>query len=539
MATNQMTLVRDRLSDAIFAVPVRIKITGIMVLPILILGFALNYWVRTGLSDWLSYLISDDRVYIAMQAGSRSVIFVTALAAIASVLLTALLMLSLTKPLLELRQAAQRVAEGDIESRARVWVPDEIGEVASAVNSMIDRMVSSQQQLQRSNRRLQAINRVAMAASRALDLQNVLDVSLHTTLEVMGFESGWIFLKDADDPNNHKLRLASSVAVPQTFKQTLIENSDQICSHAQKSLQSNGDVAASMHICEQIKPPTDGNIYHLLIPIAARGQRFGLVNIICPEDSKPSSNDMDTFSTIGSQISEFVANAWLHTTLKEKESARQALLTALVSAQENERARLSRELHDGAGQSLTSLLIRLKTLEKTAAAEGLKNNVSDLCQSTSETIEQIRGISHRLRPAALEEFGLEVALRTLSEEMLSEVGIICKYEIDLQSQRLPFEIETNLYRIAQEGLTNIVRHAEASRVKIQIDVSPTAVDLMIEDDGKGFSVENFSNNTTSRRLGLISIQERSDMISGTLIVKSAPGAGTLLHVRVPLEMETN
>jgi len=84
-----------------------------------------------------------------------------------------------------------------------------------------------------------------------------------------------------------------------------------------------------------------------------------------------------------------------------------------------------------------------------------------------------------------------------------------------------------------------VRHAEASRVKIQIDVSPTAVNLMIEDNGKGFSVDNFSNNTTSRRLGLISIQERSDMISGTLIVKSAPGAGTLLHVRVPLEMETN
>mgnify|MGYP000418668939 FL=1 len=139
-----------------------------------------------------------------MQAGSRSVIFVTALAAIASVLLTALLMLSLTKPLLELRQAAQRVAEGDIESRARVWVPDEIGEVATAVNSMIDRMVSSQQQLQRSNRRFQAINRVAMAASRALDLQNVLDVSLHTTLEVMGFESGWIFLKDADDPDQQK-----------------------------------------------------------------------------------------------------------------------------------------------------------------------------------------------------------------------------------------------------------------------------------------------------------------------------------------------
>ncbi len=527
------------MSDVIFAVPVRIKITGIMILPILILGFALNYWVRTGLSDWLSYLISDDRVYIAMEAGSRSVIFVTALAAIASVLLTALLMLSLTKPLLELRQAAQRVAEGDIESRARVWVPDEIGEVASAVNSMIDRMVSSQQQLQRSNRRLQAINSVAMAASRALDLQDVLDVSLHTTLEVMGFESGWIFLKDSDDPEHHKLRLASSVAVPPEFEQSLINHSDQICLDAQKSLQSDGDAAASMHICEKIQYSGESPIYHLIIPIAARGQRFGLVNVICPEHNKPSSNDMDTLTTIGAQISEFVANAWLHTTLKEKESARQALLSALVSAQENERARLSRELHDGAGQSLTSLLIRLKTLEKTATAEGLKNNVGDLCQSTSETIEQIRGISHRLRPAALEEFGLEVALRTLSEEMLSDAGIACEHQIDLKGQRLSFEIETNLYRIAQEGLTNVVRHAEARRVKIEINVSSTAIDLKIEDDGKGFSVESIGDNTTSRRLGLISIQERSDMISGTLIVKSAPGAGTMLHVRVPLEKENS
>ena len=125
---------RERIIDIIFAVPVRVKIIGIMVLPLLILGSALNYWIQTGLSDWLSYLITDERVQIAMEAGGRSVLLVTALAAVFSVLLTFLLMLSLTQPLLELRQVAQRVADGDLAFRARVRARDEIGEVADSVN---------------------------------------------------------------------------------------------------------------------------------------------------------------------------------------------------------------------------------------------------------------------------------------------------------------------------------------------------------------------------------------------------------------------
>lgn len=173
MVTTQWRRLSSRLSELLLAVPVRIKIAGIMVLPVLILGFTLNYWVQTSLSDWLSYLLADVRVEAAMRAGGRSVMFVTVLAALASGMLTFLMMLVLTHPLLELRRVAQRIAEGDLTSRARIWARDEIGAVGQSVNAMIDQLVTGQHALQRTNRRLIALNRVAQAAGKDLDLDAV------------------------------------------------------------------------------------------------------------------------------------------------------------------------------------------------------------------------------------------------------------------------------------------------------------------------------------------------------------------------------
>lgn len=530
----------EKLAGILLSVPVRIKIGGIMVIPVLILGLALTYWIQTGLSDWLSYLITDERVMVAMRAGSRSVVFVTIVAAAISVLLTFALMLMLTRPLLELRSVAQQVTDGDFSSRATVWADDEIGDVAQAVNVMIDRLVLGQQRLSRSNHRLEAINRVVMATSRELALPDLLDTSLKTTLDVMGLKRGWILLRDGGESGNHQFRLASHVGLADEIRARLENAQGELCTCQSALLSGKLGQSAGMRSCRRLKRSDETKELeqaHITIPLDVREQRYGIINLVCPADRAPSADEIELLSAIGAHLSEIVNNAQLHSRLVEKETVRQALLEALVRAQEDERARLARELHDGAGQTLTSLLVRLKLLEKQVVSDSSRDAVNELCQTVSETVEQIRGVSYWLRPSALAEFGLEVALRSLVQEMSEGAGMKAECTLKLGERRLPFELESNLYRIAQESLTNVVRHAQASQVQVELVGLPYAVCLRVEDDGIGFDVEDIANDSDRPRLGLIGMQERAEMLGGSLIVHSAQDAGTSIEVRIPMIME--
>jgi len=531
--------VHQRFRKAFLSVPVRIKIAGIMILPVLILGFALNYWIQTGLTDWLSYLLSDDRVKIAMENGSRSVIIVTLLSAIISFMLTFFLMLILTRPLLDLRQVALNVAEGDLTSRARIWVQDEIGEVAVAVNLMIDRLVIGQQNLKRTNRRLEAVNKVIMAASREIELHEVLDAALIAILNVMNLESGWVLLLNQDDPTNQALRLIGEIGLEDEKKERFNKTPLHLCNCHKELISGKLGQQATIRNCTCFGEfdGQENQVTYITIPLCVREQWFGIINLVCPKTRDLSADGLEILTTIGVHLSEIVANAQLHASLLEKEAVRQALLEALVHAQEDERARLARELHDGTGQTLTSLLVRLKVHEKSLKDENLRNNVSELCEATSDIIEQVRGVSYRLRPSALEEFGLETALRALVQDMAEPVGLISFYTLELGDRRLPFEIESTLYRIAQECLTNIVRYAKASQIKVELIPLPYAICLRIEDDGVGFDPDSLGTNGNQPRLGLIGMQERTEMLGGSLVVQSAVGAGTSVQVRIPFEME--
>ena len=193
------------------------------------------------------------------------------------------------------------------------------------------------------------------------------------------------------------------------------------------------------------------------------------MNLLCPPEHPLSADDLSLLSDIGVQISEIVANAWLRLKLAEKELSRQALLESLVEAQEEERGRLARELHDESGQMLTTLLVRIKTLEKKADSAEMRDGLTSMQDVVVQTIEQLRELSHRLRPAALEEFGLPVALETLLDDIPDETGLQVSGHFDLHGVTLPPGIEVTLYRIAQECVTNIIRHAQASNVTIDLE----------------------------------------------------------------------
>lgn len=519
-------------NSVILSVPVRIKITGIIVLTVLILGFSLNYWVTTSLSDWLSYILTDARVEAAMRAGGRSVFLVTLLAAAGSLVMASFLTFLLIRPLLGLRDTALQVAEGKLDARAPVYSKDEIGEVAAAVNQMIDHLVTAQDNLARTNRRLTAVNQVMLAAERQADIHDVLYAILHNIVEVMNLQTGWVYLRD---PERDTFHLASWYQVPPELETTLLHQPhDALCTCQQALLEGSTDDVCP-HPCDRLAALNHPGLpqQHFAIPIKARGQKYGLVNLLCHLGQTLNEEDLDLLGAIGAQISEIVANAWLRLKLEEKEIARQALLESLVEAQEEERRHLARELHDGAGQMLTNLLVRIKLLEKKATTTDIQQGLDTLLDTVSETIEQMRELSHRLRPPALEEFGLAVALRTLVKEMTHQTSLNAHCHLALNSSIVPPGVDVILYRIAQEGLTNVLRHAQATEVSVELIADDNAILMTIEDNGRGFSPYHLTAEPGTRHLGLIGMRERAAIAGGYLDVYSAPEQGTTLQVRVP------
>ncbi len=374
--------------DRLMAVPVRIKVAGIMMLPVIILGVSLNYWVVSGLSDWLSHLLSDARVEAAMRAGGRSVMMVTVLAAALSILLGLVLNYVLTQPLIQLRNTARKVAEGQHGSRARVLARDEIGDLASSINTMLDHMVASQEHLAKTNLRLEVMNRVSMSADREMEIHDALYSMLHEMVDLLSLRGAWVYLRDPERDHYH---LASYYNLPEELEALVIHTpGGERCLCQSDAADASNKTGVYVHECQRIKALGTWGGSHISIPIEKDEQRLGVINLICADAPKcdHSDDDFELLSSLGGQISEIVANAWLRMKLREKEAARQVLLESLVNAQEEERSRLGRELHDGAGQALTTLLVRLKALEKRAAATGLRDDLEQSLDVVSSTIQE-------------------------------------------------------------------------------------------------------------------------------------------------------
>jgi signal transduction histidine kinase len=205
-------------------------------------------------------------------------------------------------------------------------------------------------------------------------------------------------------------------------------------------------------------------------------------------------------------------------------------LRRVVRAQEDERRRLARELHDETGQALTSILLGLKSLEDLDDMAALGEGVAALRERVVATLQDVRRLAVELRPAALDDFGLEAALERLTAGFAEQTGLKVELESRLQDDRLPEEVETVLYRIVQEALTNIVKHAEAGRVSIVITQKAGAVGAVIEDDGRGFDPDQ----SIDGGIGLIGMRERVALLDGSMTIEAAPGKGTTLVIEVPV-----
>ncbi len=222
------------------------------------------------------------------------------------------------------------------------------------------------------------------------------------------------------------------------------------------------------------------------------------------------------------------------------ESERQEVLGRIVTAQEEERRRISRELHDEIGQHLTALMLGLKSLEQEATNAAIAKKVRELQWITETVGKEVHEVALGLRPTALDDLGLAQALSHYAEDWSVKSGIPVEFfHGGFDGGRLPAEVETALYRIVQEALNNILKHAGATRVSIILERKNDRGVAIVEDNGRGFDFESLADPQARRRLGLRGMEERAALVNGELKVESTPGQGTTVFVRVPLQNQNS
>jgi two-component system sensor histidine kinase UhpB len=218
----------------------------------------------------------------------------------------------------------------------------------------------------------------------------------------------------------------------------------------------------------------------------------------------------------------------------------EAISERAINAQEQERVRIARSLHDDTAQSISTLIIRLDRLAGMLPSDSpqLASYVADARSVATQLLENLRKVIWDLRPSILDDLGLSAAVRWFARDNLEPVGVRVDYWTPGDMVRLPPHLETMLFRISQEAISNILRHAEASRVEIRLWRESRDVFLEIRDDGRGFDIEETAGNALGRKqLGLLGIQERVSLVGGELEVRSSAGSGTSLRVRVPVPVE--
>ncbi|MDB6023060.1 MAG: hypothetical protein JWQ04_2917 [Pedosphaera sp.] len=207
----------------------------------------------------------------------------------------------------------------------------------------------------------------------------------------------------------------------------------------------------------------------------------------------------------------------------------------IISAQEEERREISRELHDVIAQTLTGINVRLASLKKEAAinTKGLDRSIARTQRLVEKSVNIVHQFARELRPAVLDDLGLIPALHTFMKAFAERTGVRAHLTAFKGVETLDTTRRTALYRIAQEALTNVARHAKATQVEVSIQKLDGIARMEIKDDGRSFQVDRLPHNKGSTRLGLLGMRERIEMVGGTFCVESAPGKGTTVRVEIP------
>ena len=385
--------------------------------------------------------------------------------------------------------------------------------------------VGEPEDLERLNHELSVLNAIARELNRSVDLSEALEFTLSQVAKLLGLRTGWIWLVDETSSTPY-------LAASQNLPPALANNPRRMdgagycyCLDTYKKGDLSGAANINVLTCSRLKGLVDGTgglRYHASIPLYAGDEKLGVMNVASPDWRSLSSEDLQLLYTIGDLLSIAVERARLF--------ARSVQLGAV-----EERNRLAREIHDTIAQGLTATTLQLESadalLDTVSNAERAREPLRRALSLTQSNLEEARRSVLDLRAAPLEGRSLSEALKALVNGWETETGVATRFQAVNGSRPLPPRVEVALYRICQEALTNIARHAEAKRVTVRLVATPEQVRLTIEDDGLGFD----ASDTAEGSHGLVGMNERVKMLGGALDLSTSPGAGTRVRVTVPLE----
>ena len=274
------------------------------------------------------------------------------------------------------------------------------------------------------------------------------------------------------------------------------------------------------------------------VPLLSHNQLVGVLAAYAAQPNSFSPNDVATLMSLASQAAVAIQNAQLFAELEAQHEALQQVSLRLVNAQEEERRRISRELHDELGQALTALKINLDVARRSLPVEAsskLHQSIHEASLLAVQTLETARNLSLELHPAMLDDLGLVSALRWEVDRYEQRTGQSVHFKADLDEVVLQSELEITIYRIITEALTNVTRHACADAVYVSVGVEEHQVMIEVEDDGVGFNATKWFNSPAERKsLGLVGMRERAELLGGQFEIISEPGCGTKIWVRLPI-----
>ena len=376
--------------------------------------------------------------------------------------------------------------------------------------------------------RLSAVNEIAGLVTGSPNLNEIIHVVLDRTVEVVDAEAGLLFILDQ---RTQDLTLAAHRGVPAEFVEQLCQSrsGERLCEQVARS----GELLIVQEAPPYVVNPAPETTYvQAIIPLKSRDRVRGVLALVCRRPSRPLSDEELLLTAIGNEIGVAIENAQLYERMR-------SYARAITRAQEDERLRIARELHDETIQMLVALARQLEALDTLpemlpAAA---KARVRAQRELVSRTLRGLRRFVRDLRPPVLDQLGLVAALRELTADIRETYGIHATLDVEGDVKRLRPEQELVLFRIAQEALNNIRQHAGASQATVHLAFEPSDVQMAIEDNGGGFDApESVSDLVPSGRLGLIGMDERARALGGTLSIRSEPGRGTTVIVDIPVEL---